>query len=57
VPADAEAHAALGFVYGELGRFDDAKREFEKAMEIDPNSPTAQQGLELVRQAKGQSGR
>ncbi|WP_428938570.1 tetratricopeptide repeat protein [Fontivita pretiosa] len=53
LPNDADAHVALGFVYGELGRFEQARARFQRALEIDPNSQRAREGLELVRRATG----
>jgi hypothetical protein len=53
VPDDAAVQVALGFVLGELGRFDEARARFERALAIDPDAPRAHEGIELVRRATG----
>jgi len=47
-PDDADAHATLGFIYGELGRYDDAKREFGAALKIEPANANALRGMSLL---------
>jgi adenylate cyclase len=42
-PSLAEVHAALGFGYHFDWRWDDAEREFLRALELDPRLPTANQ--------------
>jgi tetratricopeptide (TPR) repeat protein len=48
-PDDADAHATAGFIYGELGQYDDAKREFRSALKIDPSHVNAMRGMNLLR--------
>lgn len=37
----AEAHASLGFINAQLWQWAEAEREFERAVELNPNYPTA----------------
>ena len=37
-PSYAAAWNNLGIAYEQLGRFDDARRAYEKAMELDPDN-------------------
>jgi Tfp pilus assembly protein PilF len=41
-PAMAKAHDRLGFLYGQLGRTEEAVREFERAVQLSPRSFDAQ---------------
>ncbi len=45
---DANAHGTLGYVYGKLRRFDEARVQFELALRINPNTGSARRGLELL---------
>ena len=45
---DANAHGILGYVYGKLRRFDDAREQFEQALRINPHLGIARRGLELL---------
>jgi Flp pilus assembly protein TadD len=51
-PNYAKGHLSLGNVYGTLGRFDEAEREFLKVLEIDPANQTAKSNLEKLRAAR-----
>lgn len=44
-PSDAEAHNRLGKAYTELGRYTDAKKSYEHALQIDPNNTIAEKKL------------
>ena len=44
-PSDAGCYAELGYVYLKAGRGDEAKRQFEKALVLDPENPKAMEGL------------
>lgn len=47
-PDDAGIHLAFGNVLEELDRFDEARREYHKAVELMPDNTTAQDGLERL---------
>lgn len=47
-PLFAAAYNQLGAEYGWMGRFEEAKPAFERAVELDPNSWSAQYNLALV---------
>ena len=44
-PGFADIHYRIGIACRELGRIEDARREFKKAMEINPNYKEAREGL------------
>lgn len=45
---DAAAHASLGDIYRMQGRKDDARRLYERALELDPEQDEALAGLKLL---------
>ena len=47
-PDDARAHAYLGNLYAGLGRFDEAKPEWHRAVETDPSLSVAARNLGLL---------
>jgi tetratricopeptide (TPR) repeat protein len=49
MPHDPDARATLGFVYGELSRYREAREQFARALELDPNHAAAQRGTQLLR--------
>jgi Flp pilus assembly protein TadD len=49
----AEAHTALGNALSELGRLDEARKEHEQALEIDPNQHQAWVNLGVVHRLQG----
>lgn len=49
---NAVVHVNLGVALLQLGRIDEAEREFRRATEIDPNMPQARQSLYAVLQQK-----
>ncbi|MCB0329379.1 MAG: tetratricopeptide repeat protein [Bdellovibrionales bacterium] len=49
-PSAPEWHVELGKVYGSLGRYDDAKFEYEEALRIRPEFSAAQSGLDSLKQ-------
>ncbi len=44
----ASAHAIMGTALARMARFDDAKREFEQALRLDPTNLPALQGLRAL---------
>jgi tetratricopeptide (TPR) repeat protein len=52
-PDDPEARAALGEVLFDLGMRTQARREFEKVLDIDPDNPSAHAGLGWVYLVEG----
>ncbi|WP_337289029.1 tetratricopeptide repeat protein, partial [Candidatus Methylomirabilis sp.] len=52
-PADPEARLRLGEIFFDLGRQVEARREFEKALTLDPRSPRALAGLGWVNLVEG----
>lgn len=44
-PNSARSHLLLGDIYRQRGRFDDAQKEYAKALELSPNDPAALLGL------------
>ncbi|MBM4254492.1 MAG: tetratricopeptide repeat protein [Deltaproteobacteria bacterium] len=48
-PSDEVAHNELGEVYTRAGRSDDARREFEAALTLNPNFARAQKNLDALR--------
>lgn len=53
-PEHAKAHAALGWAYLQLGRYQDAKRSLEKAQAIVPDEPLAKHHLNTLQKRLGQ---
>jgi hypothetical protein len=47
-PNDADAHNRLGKALMELSRFNEAKRAYKKAMELDPTNQIAKKNLERI---------
>ena len=47
-PNDADAHNRLGKALMELARFNEAKRAYKKAMELDPTNQIAKKNLERI---------
>jgi tetratricopeptide (TPR) repeat protein len=47
---DAQAHAQLGFIYANTGRFAEAERSLQNALRIDPNQPDVKKALEQIKQ-------
>jgi len=47
-PKDADAHNRLGKALMELARFNEAKRAYKKAMELDPTNQIAKKNLERI---------
>lgn len=54
-PRNAGAHSYLGDVYLRMKRYDDAIREFEIALELDPTSRSDRYKLKKAREAKQQA--
>src|SRR4030043_720211 len=52
-PGKERVHHNLGFVYYELGRWDDAKMEFEEALRLTPDYALSFYNLGLVYYQKG----
>lgn len=48
VPSSAQAHALKGSIYFKMGRKTDAKRSWEKALQLDPSLNDVKQSLRLV---------
>lgn len=48
-PEDPNLHAMKGVILAQMNRLPEAKRELEKALQIDPNLPTARQNLQILR--------
>jgi Flp pilus assembly protein TadD len=53
-PNHAAAHAALGAAYREVGNYDEARLELERAVELDANDLRANYQLGLVYAKLGQ---
>ena len=49
-PTYAAAWNDLGIAYEQLGRFDDARKAYEKAMEIEPGNTFIRQNYDLFRE-------
>jgi osmotically inducible lipoprotein OsmB len=49
-PSGAQYHAKLGALYGELGRSEDARFEFQKALELEPDNSDALAGLDNLQE-------
>ncbi|HLF70114.1 MAG TPA: O-antigen ligase family protein [Actinomycetota bacterium] len=49
-PRHATPHVNLGLLYETIGRVDDARDEFEKALRIEPNNSGADEGLRRLNQ-------
>lgn len=47
-PKEPTYHVEMGKVYGEIGRIDDARFEFNKALELDPENQLAQDELSMI---------
>jgi tetratricopeptide (TPR) repeat protein len=47
-PDDVESNLNLAYTFVFMSRFDDARRHYEKALEVDPEHPMAHQGLAYV---------
>src|SRR5439155_4236604 len=52
VADEAEAHDLLGRVFGSQGKLEDTRKEFERALEIDPSFDQARRDLAMVMRAK-----
>lgn len=52
-PKDAELRVKLGFTYTHLDRTDDARREFETVVQLDPGKAIAHYMLGLIYEKKG----
>lgn len=52
-PEDTELRVKLGFTYAHLERTDDAQREFEAAVRLDPKKAMAHYMLGLIYEKKG----
>ncbi len=52
-PTSSEAHAVLGGAYQNLWQWNDAEREYRRAIELDPNNGTALQWYGLFRGMMG----
>ena len=52
-PEDPELRVKLGFTYAHLERADDAQREFETAVRLDPKKAIAHYMLGLIYEKKG----
>ena len=53
-PEKPEIHNNLGSIYGAKGMLDDALREFQKVLELDPENATAFYNLSVVYSLKKQ---
>ena len=51
-PGFADMHNRLGMAYRELGRAEDAKREFKKALEINPDYKEARESIDRLNHEK-----
>jgi tetratricopeptide (TPR) repeat protein len=49
-PGYVNGRITLGSIYAMTRRYEDAEREFLKALEIDPNAPGADENLNKVRE-------
>jgi Flp pilus assembly protein TadD len=54
--SEAESHANLAFALSLAERWDDAQAHFQRAVQIDPNLPTARQGLASLQSLAANSG-
>lgn len=58
-PKDARAHNNLAVAYEALGRYDDAEREYQKALELDPGNKAIQRNYinfkQVHRKRKGKN--
>ncbi len=43
--SEADAHCSIAYIYAQLRQFDEAKRHFEKALELEPNLKPAAEAL------------
>ena len=55
-PSNAYGHYNLGVAYNQLGRYDQAEREWQEAVRLRPGFIEAQQTLAIVAQRKGDVG-
>jgi tetratricopeptide (TPR) repeat protein len=53
-PDDAELHNSLGLIFASLGRENDSRAEFERALEIDPNNADALRNLAYILHRSGE---
>ena len=53
-PDNLQGHVWLAQAYSNSGQVNDAKAEFNRAIDIDPNNPDAARGLELIRKYEAQ---
>lgn len=51
-PRNVEAHCNLGYAFSKMGRLDEAKAEFQKALEIEPGNEMARANLDLIERRK-----
>jgi tetratricopeptide (TPR) repeat protein len=42
---DPDTHVRLGYVYGQMGKLEEARRSFETALRVNPNTPEAKKAL------------
>src|SRR5262249_7099995 len=47
-PEQADPHSLLGIAYLNLGRMEDARKQFQEALGLDPNNGLAKQGLARI---------
>ena len=52
-PTDAEAHCNLGVIYGQQGRTDEAIREYQAALRINPDYDEAHYNLGVIYRQQG----
>lgn len=45
---DADTHLKLGYLYGQTGKYDDARRSFQNAVRMDPQNAEAKKALDSV---------
>lgn len=45
---DAEAHLNLGYLYGQTGRYEEARRSFQNALRVNPQHEAAKKALESI---------
>jgi cellulose synthase operon protein C len=56
-PQDAGAHNNLGVVYYNKGLYDEAVRQFERALELDPRMQVAERNLQIATSTRATSRR
>jgi len=53
-PRPAAAHAWLGRLFEDQNRMEDAMKEYESALKLDPKNKMAQEGLKRLKRSKSQ---